>query len=472
MKLQRIVSNFKAITRNDTMEGRDYLVVPMVMLTEGVHSGSEGALYYPAEELAKIPAIWNHKPVVVYHPNGSACTPDVLSNRKIGVIMNTIFEDGKLKAEAWLEVSRIAIVDNRIMEAIDNNQMLELSTGLFTDNENVEGDWNGEHYNAIARNYRPDHLAVLPDQKGACAIEDGAGFLRLNKAGDALLFSLSSSDKQREYLNSCNLLPRLSKLIENEISFDDTRQRLYSIIQEKFSKEDVWIENVFDTYLIYERDGKLYKQEYEEKDNKLSFKGLPVEVTKQINYEPINNAERIIQMNKTELVNALIANEATEYMEDDRESLMAMNEKTLAKLTPVEKKAEKKEVIENKETKVEKKEVIDNKEEVIVEKKEEKPMTAKAYIANAPSEIQEVLTNGLDSFNAEKKRLVNTIVANKKSAFTEEELNAMNLNSLKKLAQIAAPEKQPRYDAQGDSLDLVDNTEEEPMDVPTMTFDK
>src|SRR6266480_3777490 len=106
--------------RYDQLEGRDYVVVPMVMLTEGVHKGSHGSLYYPKEELSKTPVVWNHKPIVVYHPtmNGegiSACDPTIINSRKVGLMMNTKFEGGKLKSEAWIEKVRANAVDERIM---------------------------------------------------------------------------------------------------------------------------------------------------------------------------------------------------------------------------------------------------------------------------------------------------------------------------------------------------------------------
>jgi len=194
MNLQNITVNFSSAVRHDTMEGRDYLVAPMVMLTEGVHKGSNGWLYYPKDELSKTPESWNHKPVVVYHPtmNGmgvSACDPDIITSRKVGVIMNTRYdkETGKLRAEAWLEKDRIEMVDKRISKSLENNDLMELSTGLFTDNESVDGEFNGKQYDTIARNYRPDHLALLPDKKGACSIEDGAGLLQLNSAQQTTL---------------------------------------------------------------------------------------------------------------------------------------------------------------------------------------------------------------------------------------------------------------------------------------------
>lgn len=187
-----------------SLEGKDYMVVPMVMITNGVHNGSSGPLLYPSEELSKTPEVWNHKPLTVYHPeiNGqgvSACDPDILEQRKIGLIMNTRFVEGetkkddtgkswridRLKSEAWIDPEKCKKVDNRILESLEKKQMVEISTGLFTDNEPATGVWNGEGYTAVARNYRPDHLAILPDQKGSCSIADGAGLLR-NKDGAGL----------------------------------------------------------------------------------------------------------------------------------------------------------------------------------------------------------------------------------------------------------------------------------------------
>ncbi|MCF1193574.1 hypothetical protein LRR18_18465, partial [Mangrovimonas sp. AS39] len=93
---------------------------------------------------AKFPVAWNHKPVVVYHPelNGqplSACDPDILTVQGTGLIMNSSYEPrkgeqpGKLRAEAWLDPVRINEVDERVAEAVQKNTVLELSTGLHID---------------------------------------------------------------------------------------------------------------------------------------------------------------------------------------------------------------------------------------------------------------------------------------------------------------------------------------------------
>src|SRR3990172_9987650 len=60
---QYIVTNLKPVVRHDSMEDRDWLVGPVQMITEGVHNGSDGPIFYPAAELAKMTAVWNHKPV-------------------------------------------------------------------------------------------------------------------------------------------------------------------------------------------------------------------------------------------------------------------------------------------------------------------------------------------------------------------------------------------------------------------------
>ena len=170
--------------RHEKLQDREHLVVPAVILTEGVHNGSAGPLYYPGEELRKNPEAWNHMPVVDYHPEDnsgrgiSARDPEVLNIRGLGVCLNSRW-DNRLKTEVWLDIERVKKVDKRILDNVESGVMTELSTGLFTDNEYVDnGEWKGERYVAVARNYRPDHLAILPDKKGSCSIADGAGLLR------------------------------------------------------------------------------------------------------------------------------------------------------------------------------------------------------------------------------------------------------------------------------------------------------
>ena len=174
-----------ATVRNVHWEGKDYLAVPMVMLKEHVLNGSHGATFYNAAEVSKNPTAWNMKPVVVYHPvrAGKSAT-DTLTYEKqgIGMIMNTTWEDGKLKAEAWIDKEKANRVDSRVMEAVTSGNILEVSTGHYGDLIQKSGVFANKEYTQQALNIVPDHLAVLPDKPGALSVEEGAGLLRNQNA--------------------------------------------------------------------------------------------------------------------------------------------------------------------------------------------------------------------------------------------------------------------------------------------------
>jgi hypothetical protein len=163
------------------------------MLVPGVLSGSKGPLLYPADEVRKSPDDWNHIPIVVYHPmkDGkpvSARSPSILSKYGVGYVFHSRTDSkGVLKGEGWLDVEATRRVDKSVLDSVQLGKPIELSTGLFVDDEPApEGAIFNDHrgtrkYVGIARNYKPDHLAILPSGKGACSLADGCGVL-INEA--------------------------------------------------------------------------------------------------------------------------------------------------------------------------------------------------------------------------------------------------------------------------------------------------
>lgn len=470
------------IVRHDTMEGRDFLVVPSVILIEGVHKGSEGPLFYPKEELEKTPAVWNHKPVVVYHPeiNGvgvSACAPDILTSRKIGVMMNTRFEKGKLKTEVWLEKDRANTVDERIMAALEKNEMMELSTGVFVDSEQTQGEWNGEDYVGIARNYRPDHLAILPDKIGACSINDGAGFLR-NEAGG----------KQGAIFKAFQVYLQRIGLADNQMSHSNISSQLNNALRKKVGDNTyTWICDVYDDFFIYEMESKLYRLGYSATDTDVTLSDdKPVEVKRVTEYRTVEGAfvgnrdqqtkKQDKNMDKKKLVDAIIlaaAASAGSWSEADREPLMAMDQRhlemihnTLKKEPAAPPKAEPKTEPKT--------EPATNTQPAPAAAAAPKVVTLEEYIQNAPAQMREVLRNGIDAYSEEKGKLVEGILANKSCAFTKEELENLPLGNLRKLARLAGTEtpaapRAANYGGQG--LVPTGNAEvEEAMEVPVLNF--
>lgn len=481
--LQRVVSNVAAPkVRRDSMEGREYLVVPMVMLTEGVHAGSCGPLYYPGDELAKTPAVWNHKPIVVYHPqiNGvgvSACDPDILTSRKVGVIMGARYEKGKLKAEAWLEESRVQKVDDRIAAALQANAMMEVSTGLFTDNEGPGGEWNGEQYAAIARNFRPDHLAILPDQKGACSIDDGAGLLRLNQAasGGTGVFA----DAARAFLRV---------FAENAQSHNQIWRQLSDMLSAKFRADDPrpYVEDVFDGFFIYSqattKGSKLWKVEYALDGDAVKVKNwAPVEVVRATEYRTaaggdyVGNQTKEKKMDKDKLVAEVIKNSAGVWTDEDKTFLTGLSEEKLKKLAePVKNAAAPAKVESAPAAPAKAPEPAPAKAPTQEAPAANKAATVEEYIANAPEGVRDMLAAGLAAHRAEKAKLVAAIVANKACRFTAAQLEVKGLEELKLLAELAAqPAAAPAtYAGAGPAAQPTTNAAkaEEPLALPSMDF--
>jgi hypothetical protein len=139
----------------------------------------------------------------VEHPtlNGkpvSARDPRILDKSGIGELFHTRIEN-KLISEAWIDVKKTERVDKRILNNLRTGKPIEVSTGLGTENElasegSVHDD--GKPYTHIARNYRPDHLAVLPDTVGACSVQDGCGLL----INTAMLSGFTSHDNGHEHM--------------------------------------------------------------------------------------------------------------------------------------------------------------------------------------------------------------------------------------------------------------------------------
>lgn len=176
--------------RREIYEGREHIVVPVVMMVEGVHSGSHGPIFHSIDELGRIPNSWDGIPVTINHPqidglNVSANSPGVLRDWGVGRIFGTHVKNDGLHAEAWIDVQKITAISPDALEHILKKNPLDVSVGIFSEEIPEQGEWHGERYAAFARNYRPDHLALLPGGTGACSWADGCGIRNNEKGGNS-----------------------------------------------------------------------------------------------------------------------------------------------------------------------------------------------------------------------------------------------------------------------------------------------
>lgn len=181
---KRTVNAARVKTR--TLNGREHLVVPVTLLVSGVLNGSRGPLYYPPDEIFDSLDGWNGMPLLLDHPANwglqlSGRDPAVINKYGLGSVFNATWDEGRtaLRGEAWFDLDAVRKNAPPVLEhALRSGYKIEVSTGLGTRNyraaENSQ-DPKGRPYIATAREYRPDHLAILIDKPGACSVKDGCG---------------------------------------------------------------------------------------------------------------------------------------------------------------------------------------------------------------------------------------------------------------------------------------------------------
>lgn len=184
--------------RTETFRGRNYTVVPVIGLVEQVLQGLNASEpeFAPADEFAKFPVTWNGRPITMNHPrdNGQLCSanhPHVLEAYSFGFLANSEREDDRLKFEAWIDDEIVTEKGGEFQETVDRimsgTELVEVSTGLFTEVVNDGGVHNGTRYKHRWQGVVPDHLAFLSvGTIGACSVESGCGAPRLNEEGQPI----------------------------------------------------------------------------------------------------------------------------------------------------------------------------------------------------------------------------------------------------------------------------------------------
>jgi len=333
-------------------------------------------------------------------------------------------ELGALRAELWLDEARLLDVSPKCLRLIRERRPMDVSTGLFGDPDGHTGTWNGEEYQSTLRNYRPDHLALLPGERGACSWDDGCGIRANEKGGDM--------QKQNPLLQTLEQGYReLADLIQQRLDSMDTDFKTHYLV-------DVYDDHII-FYVTSDEGTRHYRQEYAVADDgSVELTGDPVQVKMKVAYEPISNTSKegkIMGNKKTgpccpERVQALIENEATPYTEDDREELEALSEGMLEKLEAAAAQS-----VQNTDT------PQDSGEQEITP--EQAFATLKAYLDEDPDRAWDLLPQavreqaqaGIQHMQEHKRRLIEGITANENSAFTAEELESLPVEVLEKIAK-------------------------------------
>lgn len=330
--METLVANLSAKAKKVTWNGKSYLVAPVTMLRPGVLPGSAGPLYYPEEQVAKEPKRWNGIPIVNGHPKDasgkhlSARDPDVLTKYGIGTVYRSKVKGKNLAAEGWFDEERTKALAPKVYEALVKGEKIESSTGLdLNAKEAPEGSvHNGVAYKFDTSDYRPDHLAVLTDETGACSVKDGCGVF--NSAGD---LAESNQDEKVTLWQKLGALLGMSSdkkdwpdLVLNELSFDDIRYALHKALASKYTQADphCYISEVYQDYFVYQMGPESYRQDYATTETGVSLSGEPVQVVRTTEYKPVTNTVsnpetkseettmKLTDAQRTETVSFIVAN--------------------------------------------------------------------------------------------------------------------------------------------------------------------
>lgn len=424
--------------RMETYMGRKHLIVPVVMMVEGVHCGSAGPLFHSIEELGKYPDSWNGIPVSIQHPEQdgqyiSANSPEVLERQTVGQVFNTFVDGNKLKAECWIDIERIIAISPEAYSYLQNKRPLEVSIGVFSDDIPQEGDWNGEHYIAIATNHRPDHLALLPGGRGACSWADGAG-IRANsmkKGGEPVDIPATIKDLVCKgygvlsYQNNEGFRSIMSQ-IQDVLNGYDTDLKLHylSEVYEDFFVYEVNSRINSETYIT---SVKYYKRPYSvNEDGKVVFGDTTTEVMRKIVYDEVKTNSKYRRKDDVKVDKAKmdILVQSGVFSEADQEWLTGLDAERLDKLvTACTKKVETPQANEAK---------VDI--PTVIQALAEQFKTPEQYIQLMPEEMRDQMESGLKLHREQRQAVIDKIKAF--NVFSEEELQKKSMDELNKISKL------------------------------------
>jgi hypothetical protein len=382
--------------RTEMFEGREHVVVPLILLVEGVHEGSGGPVYYPPEELADTPEVWDGTPITVGHPiDGrgnpvSAQVPQVLETRSIGRVFHSSYDPAitGVRAEGYIDKQKTIAIDGRLLAMIENGDAIELSTGVFTNDDGSPGNWKGEKFAATATNYRPNHVALLPDAVGACSVADGCG-VRLNQ--EEVPMEEESETKLRTMAAS------LVKWLDDKLKLGISTT----------APADSTTLSDGENCTTTETTGT-----------------VTVEVNRQA------GEKELVTMEKQALIEKLINCPCTRFTANDAEWLGSLEQERLESLQVPEGVGVIPEPEKPKEPEPEK--VADNEGAAPAA-----PMTMEQFIASAPVEYRAIINRAVEADRARKDALIKAIKANARNKFPDEVLASFELNTLEQMAHLA-----------------------------------
>ena len=424
--------------------GKEYISVPAVIMVEGVHHGSQGKVLHTAEYLSVNVEDWDDIPVTITHPMkggnyvGVAECPEYIT----GHTTHTVWEDG-LKTELVLDVNELSKISPKTLKSLQANEPIEVSIGAFSENIEEKGTFKGEDYDAKTVSYIPDHVAILPDDIGACSYVDGCG-IRVYQKGE--------KNMNKEKLTEAREIVR-----DNRFTLETYKDKPIGLARNYVNGLETdeyyfWLLDVTENSLVYEKSNKngenktkTYMREFTIDGDQLVVSDEEIEVVGEFVYKKVGEKEEEEEATDTgkeeedeatekeedkekekkpqtnrcceQKVVELIANKQLSLSREDKDWLSQLTEEQLQAITPRSLNVDKESV----------------KSHISMYKSMED------IVSLLPDVHAKAVQEGLDLLKEERTNLIKEIQANTHNAWGDEELNAMETSFLKKLHKTSKP---------------------------------
>lgn len=297
-------------------------------------------MLYPGDQLSAGAATLEGKPAPAGHPKNShgqfisALNGEALASAWVGsYCRNARHEAGRTLVDVVVnEAQARAHPDGaKLVERLDaaiagtNAEPIHVSTGLMVKALTANGESLGKRYSRIATDLQYDHLAILLNERGAAQPEDGVGMF-LNAAGDQEQVEEVVVNSEPEDRRTRGLLGWIKRLIGNSDSYDLSFEQIADGLR-KLLPADGWIREVYTKSVIWvDSDNRYWRQDYHVSSDgvSLALLGSPIEVVRQVKYEPIESQQGADPMKETILAALNAAGIATAGL-DDSQLLAAYN---------------------------------------------------------------------------------------------------------------------------------------------------
>lgn len=142
-------------TPNGYLRG-DAHVTRVGVLTYRRADGTEHRELRPPEEVFAQDSLDSFAglPVTLEHPPG-AVTPENVKALAVGALGDSVRADGRFVRAS------VVVHDAAAIKAVESRSKREVSCGYTCDLDETPGVWNGERYDAVQRNIRGNHLAIV-----------------------------------------------------------------------------------------------------------------------------------------------------------------------------------------------------------------------------------------------------------------------------------------------------------------------